>query len=163
MIAITTKMRIRVALEPCDMRKRIDGLCKIVRSELKEDPFSGITFVFRSRAGRDIALLRYDGQGFWVCQKRLSEKTFIHWPASPDADAKSKSLLAQELYTLIWGGNPATGEIAPLWRPVPIDPDDTMINTLRPPSVPATSPPSSPYAARAAAAAAVSSCASVSP
>lgn len=136
MIALSTKMRIRVALEPCDFRKRVDGLCRIVRAELKMDPMSGVAFIFRSRSKRDIAVLRYDGQGYWVCQKRISEKTFAHWPTSPSPDAKSKALLAQELYTLIWGGNPATGETPAMWRPVPIDPDDTMINTLRPPSGP---------------------------
>jgi transposase len=57
MIAITSKMRVLIAIQPADFRCRIDGLCRLVRSRLSADPFSGVVFVFRSRAGRDIALL----------------------------------------------------------------------------------------------------------
>ena len=76
MIAMTSKMRVLAAIQPADFRCRIDGLCRLVRARLAADPFSGVVFVFRSRSGRDIALLRYDGQRFWLCQKRLSQHTF---------------------------------------------------------------------------------------
>jgi transposase len=153
MIAITTKMCVLIAIEPADFRCRIDGLCRLVRSRLSADPFSGVVFVFRSRAGHDIALLRYDGQGFWLCQKRISQNKF-HWPTSSVADARSKALLAHELYTLIWGGDPATGIAAAMWRPVPIEDDAIMLPTYR--------PPVNAYAARTTFSAAASSSASVS-
>jgi hypothetical protein len=153
MIALTSKMRVLIAIHPTDFRCRIDGLCRLVRSRLAADPFSGVVFVFRSRAGRDIALLRYDGQGFWLCQKRLSQHTF-QWPTSSVADARSKALLAEELHTLIWGGDPAKGIAAPMWRPVPIEDDAILLPTHR--------PPVNAYAARAASAAASSSAMSVS-
>jgi hypothetical protein len=160
MIAVTTKMRILVAIEPVSFRNRIDGLVRLVRSQLSADPFSGAIFIFRSRAGRDIALLRYDGQGFLLCQKRLSEHKF-RWPTSTVADARSKALLAHELHTLIWGGDPASGIAAPLWRPVPIEDDAIVLPMFRPPSNPAARAPVNGYAARAHfPAAAVSSCAS---
>lgn len=155
MIAITHKMRVLVAIEPADFRCRIDGLCRLVRARLAADPFSGVVFVFRSRSARDIALLRYDGQGFWLCQKRLSDQKFRFWPTSSVADARSKALLAHELHTLIWGGDPATGVVAPMWRPVPIEDDAIALPTWR--------PPVHDYAAaRAAFCAASSSAASVS-
>ena len=153
MIAITSKMRVLVAIQPADFRCRIDGLCRLVRSRLAADPFSGVVFVFRSRAGRDIALLRYDGQGFWLCQKRLSQHTF-HWPTSTVANARSKALLAGELHTLIWGGDPARGIAAPMWRPVPIEGDAILLPTHR--------PPPNAYAARVACADDSSSAMSVS-
>jgi len=146
-IAITSKMRISVAIEPCDMRNRIDGLARLVRSKLAADPFSGVIFVFRSRAGRDIVLLKYDGQGFVFVQKRLSQNTF-HWPTSTVADEKTRRLLAHELHTLIWGGDPATGIPAPLWRPVPIE-DDAVVLPLFCPPIPAAPAPVNGYAARA--------------
>jgi transposase len=161
MIAITTKMRILIAIEPVSFRNRIDGLVRLVRSQLSANPFSGAIFVFRSRAGRDIALLRYDGQGFLLCQKRLSEHKF-RWPTSTVADARSKALLAHELHTLIWGGDPATGIAAPMWRPVPIEDDAIVLPMFRPPSLPVATALNR-YAARASfSAAAASSSASVS-
>jgi hypothetical protein len=36
-------------------------------------------FVFRNRTGRAIKVLAYDGQGFWLCQKRLSRVRFRYW------------------------------------------------------------------------------------
>src|SRR5690349_18674749 len=102
MIALTPKMRIQIAIQPVDMRNRIDGLNRIVRSVLSSDPFSGVTYVFRNRSGRDIVLLKYDGQGFVLTQKRMSRGLFKHWPTSPN-DARSKMLLAHELHILIWG------------------------------------------------------------
>ena len=77
-------------------------------------------FVFRSRSGKAIKLLVYDGQGFWLATKRLSAGRFRHWPTS--ADAASRQLLAHEFTVLIWGGNPERAQAAPMWRRIPIDP-----------------------------------------
>jgi transposase len=38
---------------------------------LKQDPFSGWVFVFRNRPATALKALVYDGQGFWLCHKRL--------------------------------------------------------------------------------------------
>ena len=73
MIQLAPQMRILVAVEPADFRKGIDGLCRICREALSSDPFSGTAFVFRSRRGTAIRILAYDGQGFWLCTKRLSQ------------------------------------------------------------------------------------------
>lgn len=152
MIALTPKMRIQIAIQPVDMRNRIDGLGRIVREVLSSDPFSGVTYVFRSRSARDIVLLKYDGQGFVMTQKRMSRGKFKHWPTSPVSDARSKMLLAQELHTLIWGGDPATGEIAPMWRPVPMESlEDAAPSWLPPPdAAPPAGVPASARLARAA-------------
>ena len=58
----------------------------------------------------------YDGQGFWLCQKRLSQGRFQHWPKA-DA-AGSVRLDPHQLHLLLWNGNPAKAGTAPLWRPV---------------------------------------------
>ena len=80
MIQITAHMRILVAIEPVDLRKGIDSLAQFCREKLAEDPFSGCLFIFRSRRGTTIRLLSYDGQGYWMAQKRLSKGRFIWWP-----------------------------------------------------------------------------------
>lgn len=114
MIQITPHMRILLAVEPVDFRKGIDGLARLCRVELEADPFTGYLFIFRNRRKTAIKILTYDGQGFWICQKRLSRGRFKWWPGK---DAGSlKTLQAHELQTLIWNGNPTDSDTAPMWR-----------------------------------------------
>jgi len=115
MIQVTPHMRVLVAVEPVDFRKGIDGLARVCKAELSNDPFSGCVFVFGNRKRTAIKVLVYDGQGFWLCQKRLSRGRFRFWPQSNEV---AKSLEAHELQVLFSAGNPeeATG-IAP-WKKV---------------------------------------------
>ena len=84
MMQLTPQMRILLSVEPADFRAGIDGLCRLCRAELSADPFCGTVFVFRNRRGTALKLLCYDGQGFWLCQKRLSAVRFRHWPCCLD-------------------------------------------------------------------------------
>jgi transposase len=43
---------------------------------LEADPFSGVVFIFRNQRSNAVKLLTYDGQGFWLCLKRLSKGRF---------------------------------------------------------------------------------------
>ena len=56
MLQITPQMRVLVAVAPVDFRKGIDGLARLCKASLKQDPFAGTVFVFRNR--RSIALRR---------------------------------------------------------------------------------------------------------
>ena len=113
MIQITPHMRILVAIEPIDFRAGIDGLAAACRKRLDADPFSGALFVFRNRARTAIKVLVYDGQGFWLCCKRLSTGHFGFWP---DAAQPSRSLEACELQVLLMGGDPMRAHVQPAWR-----------------------------------------------
>jgi transposase len=117
MIQITPQMRILVATAAVDFRRGIDGLAQVCRAKLGADPFSGTVFVFCNRRRTAVKLLVYDGQGFWLLQKRLSKGRFRFWPV--DAGAMSKSLLAHELQVLLYGGDPAATRAAPQWRKLP--------------------------------------------
>lgn len=117
MMQLTPQMRILLSVAPVDFRAGIDGLCRLCRAELSSDPFSGAVFVFRNRAGTSLKLLCYDGQGFWLCHKRLSAGRFRYWPQR--ADAGAHELLAHELQVLLMGGDPASTRTAPSWRPLP--------------------------------------------
>ena len=70
MLQVTPHTRILVAIEPADFRRGIDGLARQCKELLQEDPFSGAMFVFRNRRSTAVKLLMYDGQGFWLGQKR---------------------------------------------------------------------------------------------
>ena len=118
MIQVTAQMRILVAVEPVDFRRGIDGLCRLCRQVLATDPFSGAVFVFRSRRGTGVKILAYDGQGFWLCHKRLSQGRFVHWPRAGIAGEGSRQLLAHEMHVLLAGGNPDATEAAPQWRSI---------------------------------------------
>jgi len=111
-------MRLLVAVAPVDFRCGIDGLARLCREVLSSDPFSGTVFVFRNRRATAVKLLTYDGQGFWLCQKRLSEGRFRHWP--DDREEARCELLAHELTVLLAGGNPDRTHAAPQWRRVPV-------------------------------------------
>jgi transposase len=116
MIQITPQMRILVAKEPIDFRKGIDGLCRICRTVMESDPFSGYVFVFRNKTGTSIKILMYDGQGFWLCQKRLSKGRFQWWPG--DSQTQLSTLAVHELQLLIWNGDPRRAHVAPLWKKI---------------------------------------------
>jgi transposase len=117
MIQITPQIRIWVMIEAVDFRRGIDGLARVCREVLQADPFSGVMFVFRNKRATAIKILNYDGQGFWLCQKRLSRGRFRWWPGS--RGERQKVLLAHELSLLIWNGNPLGGQVAPLWKRLP--------------------------------------------
>lgn len=114
MIALTAQVRVLVAVAPADFRCGIDGLARRVRQALADDPFGGAVFVFRNRRGTAIKLLAYDGQGFWLCHKRLSQGRFRHWPTGQPGQV----LAPQELAVLLAGGDWAAAAGAPVWRAV---------------------------------------------
>jgi len=116
MIQVTPQMRILLAVEPADFRKGIDGLARLCREALKADPFSGTLFVFRNRRGSSLKSLVYDGQGFWLCHKRLSQGRFRWWPEVGEEGASR--LDAHELQLLLWNGDPTQARAAPMWRRV---------------------------------------------
>lgn len=118
MLQITPQMKILVAVESADFRKGIDGLVRHCKETLGQDPFAGTVFVFRNRRGTAIKVLVYDGQGFWLCHKRLSEGRFRWWPSASDNDSKAKALAAHQLAVLFSAGNPDRTAAAPDWRSV---------------------------------------------
>ena len=117
MIQITPQMRVLVAVEATDFRRGIDGLARQCRDVMRSDPFSGTVFVFCNRRRTAIKALVYDGQGFWLCHKRLSSGRFRFWPTGRE---KTSSLQAHELQVLLRGGDPGSTRAAPAWRPVDV-------------------------------------------
>ena len=116
MLQITPQMKILVAVAPADFRRGIDGLARLCQESLQHDPFAGAVFVFCNRKRTALKLLMYDGQGFWLCHKRLSQGRFPWWPAL--AAGAAQRLAAHQLAVLLAAGDPTRTAAAPDWRPV---------------------------------------------
>lgn len=120
MLQLTPQSRIFVATHPVDFRKGIDGLCAVCRQILGENPLTGAVYVFRNRAGTALKLLCYDGQGYWLCMKRLSQGRFTWWPTTTDARVpcpRVSSSLCCGMVILKGHTWPATGAGWPKVRP----------------------------------------------
>lgn len=118
MIQVTPQTKIWVHVDVVDFRAGIDRLCRLCREQIGVDPFSGAVFVFRGRRSTAVKLLFYDGQGFWLCQKRLSEGRFRYWPRGNSDDDKILPLLSHQLQVLLMAGDPSAARGAEMWRPV---------------------------------------------
>nr|WP_281425993.1 IS66 family insertion sequence element accessory protein TnpB [Methylomagnum ishizawai] len=73
-----------LVVDPVDMRRGIDGLSAHVQHRLGRSPCSGGGFIFRNKAGTRLKLLVWDGNGVWLCQRRLHRGGFA-WPAPGEA------------------------------------------------------------------------------
>jgi transposase len=76
-------VRIVVATRPVDFRKGHDGLAAYVFNAMRQDPFTGMVFVFRAKRADRLKLLHWDGSGLVMTYKRLEDQTFV-WPAIKD-------------------------------------------------------------------------------
>jgi transposase len=105
-------MRVFLFVDPVDFRNGIDGLAGLCRSKLRQDPMSGAVFLFISRRRNGIKLLLFDGQGFWLCHKRLSEGRIKFWPRGDTV------LTAPQVQVLLYNGDPCGSRMAPAWKPL---------------------------------------------
>ena len=76
MLQLTSQSIIYVASNYIDFRKGLDGLAAICRNQFLLDPLNGALFLFYNRSYTTIKILGYDGQGMWLCSKRLSQGRF---------------------------------------------------------------------------------------
>jgi transposase len=76
-------------MQACAAGQRVDFRCGhnalalIVQSELKLDPHSGVTVVFRSKRGDRLKILVWDGTGLVLTYKVLEQGSFA-WPKVQD-------------------------------------------------------------------------------
>jgi transposase len=115
MIQLPPHSRICVATAPVDFRQGIDGLGAVGRQRLGAPPLEGAVSVFRNRSGTALKCLLYDGQGFWLLLKRLSQGRFHWWPRTAHARVP---VSARELISVLWHGDPERAHMAQDWRRV---------------------------------------------
>ena len=83
------------------MRKGIDGLSGIVRSELSADPADGSLFVFINRRRDRLKMLYFDGAGYWLYYRVLEAGTFE--PLQAAGQSRCITLDATQLTMLLSG------------------------------------------------------------
>lgn len=76
MLNLTSPAKIYIYTPVADMRKGIDGLSGIVRSEFGADPTDGSIYVFINRRRDRMKILHFDGGGFWLYYRVLEAGTF---------------------------------------------------------------------------------------
>ena len=115
MLQLSPHSRLFLATAPVDFRTGIDGLAAVCRQVFGDNPLEGALYVFRNRSGTALKLLLYDGQGFGLCLKRLSQGHCTWWPQTVDARVP---LAARELLIVLWHGDPERAQMARDWRRV---------------------------------------------
>jgi transposase len=81
---VRTDVIVRLALEPVDFRKSIDGLAIAVGRALGRDPMSGEVFLFRNRARTALKALYWTPNGFVLVYKRLERGRLVLPGTPPD-------------------------------------------------------------------------------
>jgi transposase len=99
MITVPPGVRVLVWSEPVDFRAGMDRLAALVQVTLRQDPFAGDVFVFRSRRSDRVKCLVYDGTGLVLVTKRLERGRF-RWPPVSDGIVR---LSAVQLSVLLAG------------------------------------------------------------
>lgn len=102
MLKLPPDVRVFIALEPCDMRRQLDGLAALVRSAMERDPDSGDLYVFYNRRADMLKALFVDRHGPCMLVKRLSRGRFRvrvgeQHTGHVEMDAKELALLLSEL------------------------------------------------------------------
>jgi transposase len=94
--------KVYLAVGATDLRKGFDGLYGLAREALGLEPLSGHLALFCNRQRNRLKILFWDGNGLWVCAKRL-EKGRYSWPSPREADSACVTLSHEEFSLLIGG------------------------------------------------------------
>lgn len=78
-----TPEQVFLLIDPVDMRWGIQRLSLLVQHVLGRSPCDGSAYGFCNRDRTRLKLLVWDGNGVWLCQRRLHQGRF-HWPAVGD-------------------------------------------------------------------------------
>jgi transposase len=115
MLNMTARSRIYLCSSAVDFRKGLDGMIGHCRNKLARDPSDGAIFAFINRDRTRVRLLTYDGTGYWLCMKRLSEGRFMDWPASKEDLA---TIDAKRLLLVLMGPKGLTDGVSGAWKKV---------------------------------------------
>jgi transposase len=102
MIVSGQRQPILIATRPIDFRCGHRALALIVQNELKLDPHSGVTVIFRSKRGDRLKILVWDGTGLVMVYKVLEQGSFA-WPKVQDGTMRLSHAQHEALFeSLDW-------------------------------------------------------------
>ena len=92
--------KIYIACGYTDLRYGVDGLAALVQYQFNLDPFDeGTIFLFCGRRSDRVKALLWEGDGFLLLYKRLSDGRF-RWPRTKE---EMKSMTAEQYQRLMTG------------------------------------------------------------
>lgn len=92
---------IYLALGATDFRKQQNGLTSLVALKFKLDPHSGASvFLFCNKRHNTLRALRWDGNGFILVTKSLSDEMKFQWPKN---QGEVRDITRRELEWLLQG------------------------------------------------------------
>ena len=83
-MTVAPNVVVRLALDPVDLRKSIDGLAIAVGNALGRDPMGGEVFLFYNQRRTAIKALYWTPNGFVLVYKRLERLGFVVPPPTGD-------------------------------------------------------------------------------
>jgi transposase len=98
-LKLPAAVRVFISLEPCDMRRQLDGLAALVRAGMERDPENGDLYIFCNRRSDLLKALFVDRHGYCMLVKRLSRGRFRVRVA--DQHSGHVEMEAKELATLL--------------------------------------------------------------
>ena len=101
MLSLPSTVKIFVYTGVADMRKGVDGLSGIVRSEFDADPADGSLFVFINRRRDRMKILHFADGGYWLYYRVLEQGTFE--ALKRESSARHLAMDATELSMLLSG------------------------------------------------------------
>ena len=114
MIALPPGISIIVVHEPVSFGCGIDGMRAHCVALTTYDPLDRGYFLFVNKSFQQVRVLWYDGQGFALWTKRLSQGRFRRWPRKGE---KVFSLLeCFQAQGLLFDGNPHLDQFHPVWK-----------------------------------------------
>jgi transposase len=117
MITFPANTAIFVVHTPVSFGCGIDGMLRYCRCLLEQDPLGRAYFLFINRSRTQIRCLWYDGQGFSLCTKRVSQGKFAYWPKETDGNISS-ILFYFEAALLFSGGDPKRTKGKEMWKKI---------------------------------------------
>jgi len=111
MLALSANDKVFLCIGHLDFRRQVKGLIKATQEILKQNPYSRAYFVFTNKKKTSVKILHYDGTGYWLHWKILSEGKFF-WPK---LDSASCTMSPMELQVLLSQGNPVQAAFREEW------------------------------------------------
>jgi transposase len=91
--------KVYIAAGKTDLRRGIDGLASIIKDKFQLDPFQNVLFLFCGSKLTTIKGLLWDGDGFLLLKKQLSDGKF-KWPRNAE---EMRELSPQQIRWLMEG------------------------------------------------------------